>query len=275
MQLGDVDQDGNFIAEVSFTSDFDILGGTLFYINLGLYTGAYETTFVYNFSIGVAVETFESGDFSFVEWEHAGDAHWFITDEEAHNGTYSARSGEIGDDEVTYLKIYANILNDGEISFWFKTSTELRRDLFAFFMDGRKMDWWSGENDWTFTSYEFEAGHHVFEWFYDKNHNGVAGSDCVWIDDITFPRACIVTKIEEAVVSRENTIYPNPTSGSFTIELVEESNINIYNMLGQNIMSLNKVSGHQNMVLENAPKGLYFVQIQNGNGTEVKKLIVE
>ena len=275
VQLGDVDRDGDFIAEVSFISDFDTLGGTIFHIDLGLHTGAYETTYDYNFSIGVAVETFESGDFSFVEWEHAGDAHWFITDEEAHNGTYCARSGEIGDDEVTYLKIYADILNDGEISFWFKTSTEIRRDMFAFFMDGRKMDWWSGENDWTFTSYEFEAGHHVFEWFYDKNHNGVAGSDCVWIDDITFPRTCIVTKIEEGLASRGNALYPNPTSGSFTIELAEESNVNIYNMLGQNVMCQSSISGRQQINLENAPKGLYFVQIQSENGTEVKKLIIE
>ena len=275
VQLGDVDRDGNFITEVSFISDYDILGGTIFHIDLGLHTGAYETIYDYNFSIGVAVETFESGDFSFVEWEHAGDAHWFITDEEAHNGTYCARSGEIGDDEVTYLKIYANILNDGEISFWFKTSTEIRRDMFAFFMDGRKMDWWSGENDWTFTSYEFEAGHHVFEWFYDKNHNGVAGSDCVWIDDITFPRTCIVTKIEEGLASRGNALYPNPTSGSFTIELTEESNVNIYNMLGQNVMCQSSISGRQQINLENAPKGLYFVQIQSENGVEVKKLIIE
>ena len=273
--IGDVDIDGDFVAEISFTSDYDILGGTIFHIGLELHTGSYVTPYDYVFSIGVAVETFESGDFSFVEWEHAGDQHWFITEDEVHGGTYSARSGEIDDNEVSYLYLYADILVDGEISFWFKTSTENRKDLFAFFMDGKKKDWWSGEIDWNLVSYEFEAGSHVFQWIYDKNHSGQSGSDCVWIDDITLPRTCMVTKIEEVVVKKENALYPNPTTGCFAVELEEESNINIFNMLGQNVMSFNKVSGHQQISLENVPKGIYFVQIQSGSETEVKKLIVE
>ena len=274
VQIGNVDRDGNFDVDLSFTSDDDIIGGTIFHINLELHTGAYTTLFDYSFSIGVAVETFESGDFSFVEWEHAGDQHWFVTDEEAHSGTYSARSGEIGDDEVSYLLIYADILHDGEISFWFKTSTENRKDLFAFFMDGHKKDWWSGENDWTFASYDFEAGSHVFQWIYDKNNNGQSGSDCAWIDDITFPRTCVITEVEETVVKKGNNLYPNPTTGRFTIELKEESSICIFNILGQ-VMHLERASGIHQISLENAPKGLYFVQIQGENSTEVKKLIVE
>ena len=70
-----------------------------------------------------------------------------------------------------------------------------------------------------------------------------------------------------------NAIYPNPTSGSFTIALDEESNLSIFNMLGQNVMSLNKVSGVQQLHLDEA--GIYFVQISNKNGNEVKKLVVE
>ena len=273
--IGDVDIDGYFTAELGFTSDFDILGGTIFHINLELHTGSYVTPYDYSFSIGVALETFESGDFSFVEWEHYGDQHWFITDENPHSGNYCARSGEIGDDEVSYLYIYADILTDGEISFWFKTSTEYHKDLFAFFMDGKKKDWWSGEIDWTFVSFDFEAGSHVFQWIYDKNNNGQSGSDCAWIDDITFPRACIITQVEEVTVKKDNTLYPNPTTGCFTLGLNEESNVNIYNMLGQCMMSLDKVAGIQQISLENAPKGMYFVQIQSGNDIEVKKLIIE
>ena len=273
--IGDVDIDGNFTAELGFTSDFDILGGTIFHINLELHTGSYLTPYDYSFSIGVALETFESGDFSFVEWEHYGDQHWFITDDEVHSGTYSARSGEIDDNEASYLYIYADILHDGEISFWFKASTEYRKDLFAFFMDGDKKDWWSGEIDWTFVSYDFEAGSHVFQWIYDKSGSGQSGSDCAWIDDITFPRACVITQVEEVTVKKGNTLYPNPTTGCFTLGLNEESNISIYNMLGQNVMSLDKIAGIQQISLENAPKGMYFVRIQSGNDIEVKKLIIE
>ena len=274
-QIGEVDRNGDFTAEIVFTSDNDILGGTVFDIGLALHTGAYTTEYDYIFSIGMAVETFESGDFSFLDWDHSGDTPWFVTNEEAHNGGYSARSGVIDDDEVSRLLAYTDVLVDGEISFWFKTSTEYHKDYFAFFIDGRRMDWWSGENDWTFVSYSFEAGSHVFEWLYDKNKSGVSGSDCAWIDDITFPRASIITKIEEITSQKPNALYPNPTSGTFTLELAKESNVSIFNMLGQCVKQLEKASGLQQISLENAQKGLYFVQIQSGNDTDVMKLIIE
>ena len=273
-QVGDIDRDGSFTISVHINTDEDIISGTTFHLDCCLHTGAYATHYDYSFSVGLATETFESGDFSFVEWEHAGDSHWFITDEEAHSGTFCARSGPIGDRQVSKLVIYADILNDGEISFWFKTSTEYHKDVFAFFMDGRKKDWWSGENDWTFATFEFEAGSHVFEWFYIKNMNGQAGSDCAWIDDITFPRTCIITNVEEVVEPMANAIYPNPTTGNLTIELAEESNVVIYNTLGQAVRRLDNVSGNQQIDLSTAPKGLYYVRIQSGNNVETQKLII-
>ncbi len=275
IQIGAVESNGVFVADLVLTSDADIVSGTVFHFDLEVHTGRYTTTTDHALSVGLAVETFESGDFSFLDWFHEGDLPWTVTDEEAHNSNYSARSGAIGDDEVTKLVIYADLLSHGEISFWFKTSTEKRKDLFAFFIDNHRQDWWSGESDWTYASYEFEAGSHVFTWLYDKNGSGTAGADCVWVDDITFPRTCIITDVEEVTEQKTNILYPNPTTGSFTLELVEESNISIYNMLGQQIMQLGKVSGIHHLDLGNAPKGMYFIQIQSGSQTEVKKIIVE
>jgi hypothetical protein len=270
-----VEAGSDFTAYLSFFASDAIISGTTFDLELSFATGAYTFTYNHHLAVGVATETFESGDFSFLEWFHEGDTPWFVTDSDAHGGTYSARSGAIADDEVSRLIVYADILDDGEISFWFKTSTEFHRDYFAFYIDNRRQDWWSGENDWTYTSYAFEAGSHRFLWLYDKNGNGEDGEDCAWIDDITFPRTCTISDVEEVTEQKTNVLYPNPTTGSFTIELVEESNISIYNMLGQQIMQLGKVSGLQHFDMGNAPKGLYFIQIQNGNQTEVKKIIVE
>lgn len=274
-QIGDIDRDGDFTINAYFSSNLDIISGTTFHLDCCLHTGAYATYYDYSFGIGIATETFESGDFNFVEWEHAGDQHWFITDDEAHSGNYSARSGEIADNEVSYLLIYADIYIDSEISFWFKTSTQNRKDWFAFFIDGVKKDWWSGENDWTYASYGFEAGSHVFKWIYDKNLSGQSGSDCAWIDDITFPRSCYITKVEELVKQKSNDIYPNPTTGSFTMELAEESNVSIFNALGQVVRRLDNVTGNQQIDLSNAPKGLYYVRIQSGSNIETTKLIVD
>ncbi len=274
-QIGDIDRDGNFTIDAYFNSNLDILSGTTYHLDCCLHTGAYATHYDYSFGIGIATETFESGDFNYVEWEHAGDQHWFITDDDAHSGNYSARSGEIADNEVSYLLIYADIYIDSEISFWFKTSTQNRKDWFAFFIDGVKKDWWSGENDWTYASFGFESGSHVFEWIYDKNLSGQSGSDCAWIDDITFPRSCYITKVEEVVKQKANDIYPNPTNGSFNIELAEESNVTVFNALGQVVRHLEKAAGNQQIDLSEAPKGLYFVRIQSGNNVEITKLIVD
>jgi len=273
--IGSVDSYGGFVANLVINSDPDIVSGSVFHFDFELHTGNYTTTTDYNLSVGLAVETFESGDFSFLDWFHEGDLPWTITDEEAHSGDYCARSGAIGDNEVTKLVIYADILSDAAISFWFKTSTEKRKDIFAFFIDNHRMDWWSGENDWTYASYAFEAGSHVFTWLYDKNNSNSSGADCVWVDDITFPRTCIINDVEEVTEQKAAVLYPNPTTGAFTIELVEKSNICIYNMLGQQIMQLNEASGIQHLDLGNAPKGMYFIQIQSGSQTEVKKIILE
>ncbi len=275
INIGEVGAGEDFTADLVVTADPDIWGGTIFHFELALHTGAYATELSHTFSVGTALETFETGDFSFLEWAQDGDLPWIVTDEEAHSGTYSARSGAIDDDEVTKLYIYADIFVDGEISFWFKTSTQYHSDYFAFYIDGKKKDWWSGENDWTYISYDLTAGHHCFLWLYDKNRQNQSGADCVWIDDITFPRASIVNDVEEVVTKKGNALYPNPSTGSFTIELEEESDVNIYDVLGQSVMSLSKVSGTQHIDLDNAPKGLYVVQIQNGNNIEIKKLTIE
>ena len=273
--IGTVEAGNDFTAYLSFFASDEIISGSTFDLELSFATGAYTFTYNHHLAVGIATETFESGDFSFLDWTHEGDLPWVVTDTDAHDGTYSARSGAIDDNEVSRLIVYADILEDGKISFWFKTSTELRRDYFAFFIDNAKQDWWSGENDWTYASYAFEAGSHRFLWLYDKNGNGVAGEDCAWIDDITFPRTCIITKVEEDVVKKENAIYPNPTTGSFTIELAEESNVSIFNMLGQNVMNLEKVSGHQQVSLEGMAKGMYFVRIQNDNNMEINKITIK
>ena len=272
MMVGDINAKGNFTADIVFSSDADILSGTLFQFDMELHTGAYSTEYPYLFANGQVNESFESGDFSFLGWDHAGNLPWFVTDEEAHTGTHSARTGAIGDNEFSRLIVYADVFTDSEISFWFKTSTDYHRDYFAFNIDDKKKDWWSGENDWTYASYAFPAGSHKFEWLYGKNQNNSAGEDCAWIDDIMLPRASMVTKVEEQI-SGSIVLYPNPCQGFFIVELMEESQVELYNTMGQLVTSLEKVSGRQELQLSQS--GLYFVRISNDSRVETVKLIVE
>ena len=271
--IGTIDIDGSFTTDLIFNADYDIREGTVCHFDLALHTGAYTTDYDYAQSIGIAVETFETGDFEFVDWFHSGDQPWFVTEDEAHSGIYCARSGAIDNLQKSRLIIYADIIDDGEISFWFKTSSEQGKDFFAFSIDGTRKEWWSGEHDWTPASYSFTAGRHEFEWLYQKNNKNEGGADCAWIDDITFPRTCTITNVEESIETAGALIYPNPCKESFQIELTQESDVIVYNMMGQQVASLSRVSDTQHIQL-NSP-GLYFVQIYNTSGVETLKVIAE
>ena len=273
IQLGDIAANDNFIANLGIYSDNATPSGTIAHLDITLSTGEYSTTYNYVLTIGIIAESFESGDFSFIEWEHSGDTPWYITDEDAHSGTRCARSGAIDDNQVSNLIIYADILEDSEINFWLKTSSEYHKDYLAFFIDNKVKQWWSGETDWTYASVSIPSGSHEFKWAYDKNQHNSSGSDCAWIDDITFPRTCLVTGVEETVTMKQNAVYPNPNNGNFTLQLVDESNVIISNLMGQHVMSLNKVSGLQSIQLEKA--GMYLIQIYNSTNVETLKVVVE
>ena len=273
--MGDLSWDAPFSADITFTSDGDIVGGSIFEMQFTLRYGNYEETLRYPFSVGYAIETFESGDFEFMQWDLGGDQPWFVTDEEAHNGNYCARSGEIDNNEISSLLLYLDNQMEGNFSFYFKTSTA-SHDYLVFYLDGNVVKIWDKENDWTPYSTNIKAGSHVIEFRYDKSPNGTSGADCVWIDDVIFPPATIVTNVEETVTTRQNAIYPNPNQGTFIVACESEhANINIFNQFGQLVKTINDAERYEEISLDKLSKGLYFVQIQNENQTETLKIIVQ
>lgn len=271
--LGNIGAGESFSVDLGFTSDSDIHAGTLFHFNMTLHTGSYTTEYDYVMPIGMVAEDFESGGFDFMEWFHSGALPWAIDNEEAHTGDFCARSGAIDNGQITRLVVYANVPVDGEISFWHKTSTEQNRDYFVFKIDDKNKGFWSGENEWSQTSYSIDAGNHKFEWYYKKDGRNAVGADCAWIDDIIFPRATIISDVEETHGAPSTKIYPNPNKGFFTIELVEESTVTINNMMGHTVTTLDNALGMQKIQLEGS--GLYLVQIRNASGVENLKVIVE
>lgn len=58
-------------------------------------------------------------------------------------------------------------------------------------------------------------------------------------------------------------IYPNPTNGQFTIDLLEDSKITITNMLGQIVFERNMEFGSNQINIQDQTKGLYFVNANN------------
>ena len=270
--VGEIDASEAFNTAITFTCADDITDGSIYQIQFNLCSGAYNIPYEYTFSVGQASEDFETGDFSSLEWEHGGDSPWFI-DNQGHDSEHSARSGEIGDNETSSLIISFETHILGQFSFYYKTSTN-KHDYLVFLVDDEVVDFWDQEKDWTLFSHPLTEGSHTVEFRYDKSPNAVSGEDCVWIDDVTFPATSIITNVGSNVNEKLNAIYPNPNQGQFTIALADDNcNITIFNALGQTIMQRDNVSGYQQISLQS--KGMYFVQIQSGNGVEIMKMIVE
>jgi hypothetical protein len=135
---------------------------------------------------------FESGDFSPYEWDFtvAGqDAQkWRIEKDEAYNGEYSVRSGEINNGSSTTIGLILSVKEDGIVSFYTKISTEEKSDYLRFLIDGQIVGEWSGEVGWQRYYFPIKAGVRTVRWTYAKDIMNSAGEDAVWVDYITFPR---------------------------------------------------------------------------------------
>ncbi len=88
--------------------------------------------------------------------------------------------------ECTILEITLDCIS-GDISFYYKVSSERDCDLLEFYIDGRRKDRWSGEKDWVQVSFPVEEGTRIFKWNYSKDSSISRGSDTEWLDDIVFP----------------------------------------------------------------------------------------
>ncbi len=149
-------------------------------VNMGAYGGTLEA------SRSPAAPDFETGDFSVFDWEFSGDAHWIVTSRTSHSGTYSAQAGSISDDERSALSV-TRYCAAGNISFYYKVSSESSFDSLQFEIDGVRQGKWSGESDWVQVSFPVAAGTRTFEWTYSKDDTVSREDDTAWIDDIALP----------------------------------------------------------------------------------------
>jgi hypothetical protein len=132
-------------------------------------------------------EDFETGTFTANPWIQSNHP-WEITSSNVLEGSYSARSQtNMGSNAESKLSIIWDSPENDSISFYYKVSSEDGYDLFRFLIDGVEKLSASGEIGWKRASYPVTAGSHIFGFSYTKDRYTVSGSDCAWIDNITFP----------------------------------------------------------------------------------------
>ncbi len=149
--------------------------------------GGFSDSVVFTIVVGKVIEDFESGDFTSYPWQMSGSLAWQIATTNAYEGTYSAKSGSISNSQTSTMQVTLNDIQPGNITFYRKVSSESSYDYLRFYLDGVQKGIWSGEVGWSMVSYPVTAGTHTFKWTYSKDNNTSDGSDCGWIDYITFP----------------------------------------------------------------------------------------
>lgn len=113
-----------------------------------------------------------------------GDAKWTLEDNiDGHDTT--ARSGSIGDSQQTSLLTTA--AGRGTLAFSWRVSSETNYDKAYLYVDGVQKAVIHGEQAWAQVSVPVAGtGEHQIEWRYKKDGSVSNGSDCVWLDGVSW-----------------------------------------------------------------------------------------
>lgn len=156
-------------------------------IDFNAVSGAYSVDRTYVVQAGLLVEDWETGDFTKFNWTNGGNLPWTISNMGPYEGTYTARSGAIGNSQSSQLILNYDVPVNDSIKFYVKTSTEQVADGFKFYVDNTMKASYSGNTPWTYVAVPVTAGNHNFKFIYTKNAGNSVGSDCVWVDFIVLP----------------------------------------------------------------------------------------
>jgi hypothetical protein len=254
-------------------------------------SGLYSDQKVFLPQVGLVLEDFESAGFATFGWIQSGDQPWTISGEGAYEGLYSARSGEIGDNENSTLIIDLDVVVDDSISFYRKVSCEDdpgndNYDWLAFYMNDTEVERWDGEIPWGRVAYPVPAGQYTFKWVFNKDYSVASGADAAWIDYIVFPVSSPAVGLNEKPSSPAPSmlIWPNPVAGhcriEFDLKIGAAVDLAITDLEGRTVAQLasgqQMLPGKHLIELETGSmrSGVYFCNLQAGESRITKKIIV-
>ncbi|MDP8202294.1 MAG: C25 family cysteine peptidase, partial [Candidatus Tenebribacter burtonii] len=264
IEVGQIATQNNSNAIFEISADSNIPFGTSIEFGLTIVSGSYIFITSFSKSVGIIIEDFESGDFSAFPWEFTGNVDWTISSE-SHEGSFGSKSGTIDSWQTSSLIIEVDVNSDGDISFWKRVSCEddpnNDYDYLHFLIDGVEQERWDGEVAWSESSYQISAGIHTLKWEYYKDGYVSNGSDCGWIDYITFPALNIISP---------PIIHVNPT--------IVEKELGL-NQIGEEIVELSNIGGeilNYTISLSNLPEWLDIYPITGSlNSGEMDEITLD
>jgi hypothetical protein len=160
-------------------------------LNITSNEGDYQQSFPVNFAAGAIVEDWETGSLTKFDWSVTGNEPWAINFLDKYEGAYSAKSGNVDDNQTSALQVTFDVIGYDDISFYRRVSSESGSDFLKFYIDDVVTGEWSGEQPWDFFSYQVKPGVHTFMWAYEKDNMDSQGLDGGWLDYIVFPSSNI------------------------------------------------------------------------------------
>jgi hypothetical protein len=224
--LGALNTSSSYITLNNLTYDFNVIGSGLMEeaifnitvssnapvgipvsFNYLVTAGGYEVQQTFAATIGLIVEDWETGDMTQYGWQTGGTANWAISQQNPYEGSYCIKSGDVNDNQSTWLSLDYDVFANDSVSFWFKVSSESSYDYLRFYIDNTEQGAWSGEVGWQKAEYAITAGTHTLKWEYDKDVSVSSGGDCGWVDFIVLPAPPMTT----AYAGQDGTICEGDT----------------------------------------------------------------
>lgn len=126
-------------------------------------------------------------------WSTDGNAVWHGLTNLSHDGFAAGKSGALLDNQLS--RVQTTVTGPGQLTFWWKVSSQTNADFLSFSLDGAPQAAVSGNVDWTQLTFFLTPGSHPLQWAYSKDAAGSAGQDAAWLDQVTFVFGGIVPTI--------------------------------------------------------------------------------
>lgn len=154
-------------------------------------------------------------------WETGGSANWFNQTAVFFYGEDAAQSGDITDQQSTFIK--AKVMGPGNLSFYWKVSSEVDYDFLSFYIDDVLQNKISGQVDWQQRVYSITSGEHTLKWTYSKDESFSYYSDCGWLDKVEFTGSNYYPLCEyiPAFTGMIDTVQIRDIGGIATINLID------------------------------------------------------
>ncbi|MCX6180404.1 MAG: T9SS type A sorting domain-containing protein [Bacteroidetes bacterium] len=89
--------------------------------------------------------------------------------------------------------------------------------------------------------------------------------------------SAVITEVLEISDNKYLNVYPNPNAGIFTVTSVNEipKNINVLDVTGRTVLTVNPNNETSTLVLEEFNDGVYFIKVQLMQNTETIKMVLQ